>query len=968
VPLSIAVRGRARLAVAAVRRSPRRAARLEDGLAALAAVRAVHVNPLTGSVLILFDSARLPVTRLIAEVARHANGRTTRPAPPPLRDVAWHTRPADTVAAALEVDPRTGLSEAEAARRLVLHGANRLPAPRPKSALSIVTGHLASVPVLVLGVAAALSLASGALLEAAVIGAVVALNTVIGYATESRVERILTSLQEVVLPQAIVRREGGEGIVATAALVPGDVILLRPGNAIPADARLVDVDGLVVDESALTGESAPVAKTPVAVREARTPVSERRCMVYAGTVAAQGAATAIVTATGWRSELGRVRALVAETGTPPTPLERDLAQSGRRLVAVSLAFCAATLALGLLRGVPTLEMLRAVVSLGVAAVPEGLPAVATTTLALGVQRLMRRRTLVRRMAAVESLGGITVICADKTGTLTENRMWVHGWHLGDRDVPRMPLGPGGNGHRRLDPLLEPALLIGVLCNEAELDGGVIALGSATEGALLLAASDAGLDYRRLRAGHPVIGMLPRREGENWMATVHQGPDGRRLIAVKGAPEEILERASHWHGHDGPMPLTEAARSQIAAANHALAALGMRVLGLAEKRVPNDHPADYEDLVWLGLVALVDPVRAGVREAIAACRRAGIRTVILTGDQAETAAAVGRELGILADGSVRVLDASRLAALGGEELHRAVRQTDVFARVSPSDKYQIVRALQAAGEVVAMTGDGINDAAALKAADVGVAMGERGTAVARDVADVVLLDDDVGGIVQAIAQGRTIHDNVSRSLRFLLATNFSEVLVTLGTLGLAAARPLSPIQFLWINLLSDVLPALALAVEPPAPGVLSRPPRDPRVSVLSGGALGAVAADGVTLAAATLGLQAIAQRRHGAGAGASTVTFSTLTAGQLLYALGVGRGDGSSGGSIRRNPLLAGVVAGSLGLQALTVTAGPLRRLLGTVPLATADWALVAAGAALPLFTRLAMPITKTSPARLRAAG
>jgi Ca2+-transporting ATPase len=583
-------------------------------------------------------------------------------------------------------------------------------------------------------------------------------------------------------------------------------------------------------------------------------------------------------------------------------------------------------------------MLRSVISLAVAAVPEGLPAVATATLALGMQRLMRRGVLVRRLAAVESLGATTIICADKTGTLTENRMAVHGWYVAGREHRGADTVAAVEG----DAALRAAITVAVLCNEADLANGAGELrGSATEAALLVAAQEAGVDYDALRTAHPLVTAKPRRNGDNWMATVH-ARDGRQLTAVKGAPEAVLLRATRIATPDGAAPLDAAARQRIQALHAAIAARGLRVLALACKEGDAEATPTYQDLVWLGLVALRDPVREGVREAIAACRAAGIRTVILTGDHPQTAAAIAQELGL----GTRVVEPAELAGVDARRLVELVAGADVFARVSPSHKHQIVRALQAAGHVVAMTGDGINDAAALRAADIGIAMGARGTDLARDVADVVLLQDDFGALVGAVAQGRAIQANVSRSLRFLLSTNFSEILAMLGALAIGMPRPVSAIQLLWINLLSDVAPALALAVEPADRSVMRHPPREPASTVLPRGALGEIAADAGLLTAAALGAQAIGLARHGPGAQAATLGFSTLTAAQLVHALhyrAVATGDGRGAPASR----VPHVVAASVAAQLAAMVVPPLRRLLGVTPLRPVDWLVVAGGALAP---------------------
>src|SRR5262245_4102183 len=533
-------------------------------------------------------------------------------------------------------------------------------------------------------------------------------------------------------------------------------------------------------------------------------------------------------------------------------------------------------------------------------------------------------------------------------------MTAAAWHLGRLEYLAAPKdGEGGapNGAARdgePDQLLARALAIGVLCNEAELaeDSDEIA-GSSTEAALLTAALDFGIDCRALRRQYPMQELRPRRNGDNWMATVHKESATERLVMVKGAPEEVLALSGSWLDGDATRPLTRESRAEILAANGRIAAQGMRVLALAFKQIPAHAEATYGDLTWVGLVALSDPVRPGVREAIQACERAGIRPVILTGDQARTASAIYRDFDPTGRRSPRVIEASQLSDLDPAALVELVAEVDVFARVSPAHKHQIVRALQAGGHVVAMTGDGINDAAALRAADIGVAMGARGTDVARDVADVVLMDDDFASIVRAVEQGRTIHANISKSLRFLLSTNFSEILVTLGALALGVARPMSAIQYLWINLLSDVVPALALAMEPPERDVMDRPPRDPRAPILTRASLTEIGADAAILSAAALGVHGLAVARYGAGARASTIAFSTLTAAQLAHALnyrsGVSRDQGFSA--------LEAAVGGTLAVHLAAMTASPLRRVLGTTMLQGSDWLLVAGGVAAPLAAR-----------------
>ncbi len=970
--LSVAVRGRIRARVEGLRHRPDVARRIVDRLAIRVGIREVHANPLTGSVLVLFDAEALSPRQVAAELRRYRDGGPPRRrSRPPTRGGdheilerdgdRWHATTAADVVARLATLPSVGLTGEEAEARLARFGSNRVPAPTPRSGLAILAGQVTSLPVALLAGAAGLSLVSGAPFEAIVILGVVAANALVGYATESRVEGILSSLQRLTHPVALVRRDGRERTVSTASLVPGDVLILRAGHDVGADGRLVDVTGgLSVNESALTGEGLPVAKRADHVHAEGTPLADRANMVYAGTVVSEGAGLAVVTGTGSRTEFGRVRALVAGVEPPPAPIERQLDRMGRTLVGITVSLCAAVLGLGLLRGISALEMVRTAIALGVAAVPEGLPAVATTTFALGMQRMLRRNVLVRRLEVVESLGATTVICVDKTGTITENRMTVQEWRLpgGTRIVG--PVVSGGNAAG--DPLpgghragLASALVVAVLCNEAELvaeaEGGTI-LGSGTEVALLESARALGVDGRALRARHPRIGVRPRAVGQNWMATVHSTDNGHRLIAVKGAPEEVLRLASHVAGRNGDSRvLTASDRRAILGTNARMASDALRVLGLAYRDDDGmaAEPPAIDQLVWAGLVGMVDPIRPGVREALNACRAAGIRVVMLTGDQSPTAIAVGRALGLDRNGELRVAEAAQIAQLPPEALRGLAREVDIFARVSPADKYRIVQTLQADDEVVAMTGDGINDGPALRAADVGVAIGVGGTELARDLADVVLLDDNIGSIVGAVEQGRTIRANVRKAVRFLLATNLGEVLLTVVGMALGIARPLTAVQLLWMNLLSDVFPALALAMEPAEPDVMRRAPGPRDEPLLSTADMRRIAVDAAVMTASALGAHAIAGGRPGAAG--STVPFVTLTTAQLLYALACRSETRPALSGLSQNPPLIGALAGTLALQVGAVTVPALRRLLGTSPLGAGAWGVVAAGAVAPLLAR-----------------
>ena len=964
---SAAVRGRARLHVRGLHRQPVLGLLLQERLGADDRIHHVGASPVTGNVLVLFDAARVDLGEIQRRVAReiatyrrlggtrisdgHAAG-----ALPDVDGSAWHTREAADVIQELNEAPALGLSRRDVEGRLAVSGPNRLPTPQPKSGIQIVWEQVGSLPVGLLAGAAAVSLATGGLVDGVAILAVIAINAVIGYATESRVERILASLSEVGVPVALVRREGLEQLVPKADLVPGDIMLLRPGHDVAADGRLIAVTGLQTNESALTGESVPVAKSLAPVPRLDAPIGDRTDMIFAGTVVAEGTGEAIVTGTGRRTELGRIRILVGEAQAPRTPLERQLDDTGRKLALASVGLSGALFVAGVLRGLPALGTFRIAASLAVAAVPEGLPTVATTTLALGMRRMFRRRMLVRRLNAVETLGSTTVICVDKTGTVTENRMTVGRWHVAGRDHTQVDAAAEAP-----DPALGSALTIAVLCNDAtmtiEADGTPQTTGSPTEAALLVAARAWGVDATAWREKHPLLTTSPRADGRNWMGSMHAGPRSR-LVMVKGAPEEVLRNSTRWLRSRGEAELDRAARRQILSANDRMAGEGMRVLGLACKMVASDAEASWDALTWIGLVGLIDPIRPGVREAIAVCREAGIRPVMITGDQGLTALAVGRELGLLRDGRVRVLEAGELARLDANALRGVVREVDVFARVAPAQKYEIVRALQAGGEVVAMTGDGVNDGPALKAADIGVAMGQRGTEMARELADVVIMDDDFRSIIAAVENGRTLRANLQKALRFLLATNLAEVFVTFAATLVARAQPLSALHLLWINLVSDVVPALALGMEPVEPGTMRRPPPVPGGALLSRADLMTTAFDAAVMAAATLGAFGLTWRRSGDAVRASTVAFSTISTGQLLYALAC-RSDQRSGLSgLRDNPALLAGIGGMLALQGATVVVPPLRALLATTPLGLADLAVIGVGAVAPLTLREALKTTR----------
>jgi Ca2+-transporting ATPase len=681
-------------------------------------------------------------------------------------------------------------------------------------------------------------------------------------------------------------------------------------------------------------------------------------MVYMGTAVAAGRGLAVISATGASTELGWVQTLVANAEPPKTPIQKQLDDLGNRLVMVSSAICALVFAIGLLRGRGVIEMLKAAISLAIAAVPEGLPTVATTSFARGLRIMRQKQMLIRKLQAIETLGAIQTICFDKTGTLTLNRMSVVAFETPSRMVrsengetlalPQEALHDFGSGIGRI-------LEVCVLSNEnavAEDLSSSLSNGSATENALVRFATDAGVSAESVRGKYPVLKTELRAEGRNYMTTVHavKGCD-RRLIAVKGSPLEVLELCGSFHEGNALAPLTEEWQARITTQNAAMAARQLRVLGFAyaEQSQADVIARDEKNLVWLGLIGMADPIRPNIDKVIAAFHRAGIRTAMITGDQRITAQSIGECLGLANQRDLHVVESNDLDQADPDTLRRLASEADVFARVSPGRKLQIVQALQGAGEVVAMTGDGINDGPALRAADIGIAMGLEGTNLARSAADVVLKDDRLETVLDSIRQGRTITKNIEKSLEFLISSNLSEILVVLGAVSVTGSSPLTPMQLLWINLLSDVLPAIALAAEPPEGDVMQRPPRNPDVPLVGKQELLDYTRQGAWLTGGTLGAYLYGLTRYGVGPRSSGIAFNALMLGQLLHALSCrSRRPDAARGQEGVSSMLNRAVGGSIALQVGANFVPFLRSLLGLGPgLGLADVAIIMAGAGVP---------------------
>ena len=894
--------------------------------------------------------------------------------------VPWFALPREEVLQRLQAR-ESGLTDDEAEERLERHGPNALELASPVSPWEILADQLKSLVVLLLFAATGVAFLIGDVLEALAILSVLVINTAVGFWTEWRARLAMDALRRLQVQEAVVARSGRERRVDARTLVPGDVIMLEAGGSVPADARVLFAVELCINEAPLTGESLPVTKDPAAIISENgevVPLAERTAMVYKGTLVAAGSGRAVVVATGAATEIGHVSRLVQETESGETPLERRLEVLGRRLVWLTLGVASLITVLGVLRGADLWLMLETGIALAIAAVPEGLPVVATITLAVGVRRMARRRALVRRLPAVETLGSATVICTDKTGTLTAGEMTATALAVGGRLIEITGVGYEPVGGFRQDGAAvevskiagaELALRIAVLVNHASLtkaEEGWKAVGDPTEAALLVAGSKAGLERDSLRAEYQLLAEVPFTSERKLMATYHRTPAGLKVAYLKGAPKQIVELSQQQLTGAELVPVGESERQRLFEINRSLARRGLRVLALAYRQLDEGEAPGAEalrDLTFVGFVGILDPPAPGVKETIARLHEAGVRTVMITGDQTVTAQAVARDLGLFGDGD-ETIGGSELAAMTDEQLTERVASVSAFSRVTFDDKLRIIRAFQRRGHIVGLLGDGVNDAAALKRADIGVAMGLRGTDVAKETADVVLEDDRFETIGAAVEDGRVIFDNIRKSIFYLFSCNLSEVLTLLVT-GLAGMPlPLLPLQILWLNLITDVFPALALALEPAEADVMRRPPRDPDSNIMSGDFVIGVVTYALLITVATLGVFYWGyQVRQVDLKHAITLAFMTLALAQLFHVLNARSSEPVLfARKLWRNGWIWAALALTIGLQLAAVYNPLLSRVLHTHALAPGDWAIVLAGSALPLvvgqlFKLLAFPMS-----------
>lgn len=877
-------------------------------------------------------------------------------------ETPWHCLSIEELFSRLESSPG-GLASPEAAKRLGIYGPNELEKKEKQSLLLLLLSQFANFLIIVLIMSAIISAVIGDYVEAIAIIAIVVLAGVLGFVQEYQADRAIESLRKMAAPTATVLRDGGECIVPSREIVPGDVLIIKTGDRIAADGRILEQVTLRIDEAALTGESVPVEKQIEFLCDEKTPLAERLNMVFQGTSVSFGRGRALVIATGMKTEFGKIAGMLETTEKRETPLQKNLDDLGRWLGISAIVLSAVIALIGILRSYKVMKMFIWGVALAVAVIPEALPAVVTISLALGVRSLVKRHVLIRKLPAVETLGATTIICSDKTGTLTQNEMTVREIFINSHDFT---VQSGGKGFRKdegdlADPAadgdLHTALRIGVLCNDAILrgtDGAWELIGDPTEGALIHAARKAGIDFEALRQKEPRLDEIPFSSERKRMTTVNRSSEGTYAYC-KGAPEVILSSCSHVFRGGRVTPVDEQARAEIREKGLSMAARALRILAFAIKEVPEAGTALESmetDMIFISLVGMSDPPRPEVKEAIGICEKAGIKPIMITGDLKVTAVAVAKELNLLKQGGV--LDGAGLETMSDEEFDRVAETTEVYARISPAHKLRIVDALMRKGYVVAMTGDGVNDAPALKKADIGIAMGITGTDVSKEASDMILTDDNFASIVAAVEEGRTVFENIRKYLVFLLSGNmgtvFGLVIALLGGLPL----PLVAVQILFINLIMDGLVAIALGVEPPEPTIMQRPPRD-----LKEGIINRHSFDYIFIVGAWIAVAIISVYIWGINAGFSheknmALFFAALIAARIFNGFSCRSSEDSifkKGFPVNRWLFVSSAVSILLTLMVLYIPI--FHKPFQVSPLGIADWlAVISAGATVMIFVEI----------------
>ncbi|MDI9420657.1 MAG: cation-translocating P-type ATPase [Bacillota bacterium] len=865
---------------------------------------------------------------------------------------SWHLTPITKLLTDLDVKPQVGLTAKAARERLHRLGPNLLDTKPPVSPLLLFFRQFQDFMVLVLLGTVVISVFLGEYLDATAIFAIVFLNAVLGFSQEYKAEQSLLALGKLAAPHCKVLRDGHKSVVDASTLVPGDIIFLEPGDRVPADARLLESQLLAVDESNLTGESVPVTKNEEYKGTPETPIGDVRNVVFKSTLVTRGYGKAVVVTTGMDTEIGEIAYLLQEKGDEPTPLQRRLAQLGKVLVLACLAIVAVVFLAGIRQGLPVYRMFMVGVTLAVAAIPEGLPAVVTIALSLGVQRMSKQNAIIRQLPAVETLGCATVICSDKTGTLTLNQMEVQAlW------TPQTKWTLSEGKGLRVDPgvkdALYYALVSGLLCTNAEAYSDGTFFGEPTELALVRLGERSGLRQAALKRTYKKVNTIPfDSERKRMSVLVNEGRD--QFVLVKGAPDVVMQRCTHILLGREVVPLRQDYRQQALGALEEMAEGALRVLATAYKPLGSKAPpaSQWEQgLILTGLIGMLDPPRPEVAGAIRAARLGGIRTIMVTGDHKKTAAAIAESIGLITPSASQVMTGTEWENLTPLQQREEINSTAVFARVAPSHKLSIVRALQANGEIVAMTGDGVNDAPAVKEAHIGVSMGIQGTDVTREASDMVLLDDNFGTIIKAIREGRGIYDNIRKFILYLLGCNVGEVLTMLAATLLGLPLPLIPMQILWMNLVTDGLPAIALGLDPPDRDSMLERPRDPKEGVFARGLLQRILFSGTMISLATLALFLFSLWYHSGDILRSrTMAFTTLVLAQLVFSFQC-RWERHSifERGIWGNTYLLVAVLLSAGAQVLILYNSFLANMFQTMPLTQDDWILVALFSIFPLF-------------------
>lgn len=872
----------------------------------------------------------------------------------------WFNCSSEQVVKAFSTNPQSGLTSSEASRRLVEVGHNQLNAAKKISPWRIFLDQFTDFMVLVLIGAAIVSGLLGEKEDALTIIAIIVLNAILGFFQEYRAEKSLEALKELTSPLAHVRRDGRVQRIPAKELVPGDIIILESGDRVAADGRVIEAINLEVNEATLTGESMAVTKIKEPLHESNPVLGDQRNMVFAGTVVTSGRGKAVVSATGMKTEIGKIAGMISQAEDEATPLQKRLEQLGQWLVVLCLGVCALVGTLGVLRGEPPRQMFLAAVSLAVAAIPEGLPAIVTIALAIGVQKMIQRNAIIRKLPAVETLGCATVICSDKTGTLTQNKLTVTRIWAGQQEHLTPKMGGQVKNEAILTQGMERLLEIGVLCNNAQLEEEgkgknyrTKVIGDPTEGAILEAAVVYGNSVKDLHNKFWREGEIPFSSERKRMGVWVKDNQGNRWLMVKGAADEILERSTHLENGQGLVVLNSQLKLKIKQQIEAWGAEALRVLAFAYRpdgmaKSEGTAGIDPEQgLIFSGLMGMTDPPRPESRLAIEKSRRAGIGVKMITGDYPRTAAAIGKQISLLRPQG-KIITGAELDLLSEKKLAEVVSDIDIFARVSPHHKLRVVKALKRKGAVVAMTGDGVNDAPAIKESDIGVAMGISGTDVTKEASAMVIADDNFATIVAAVEEGRTIYDNIRKFIRYLLSCNTGEILTMCGGILLGLPIPLLPIQILWVNLVTDGLPAIALGMDPAEPGAMTRPPRPPKEGIFSRGLGWKIILQGILIGSATLSVYLIKLQAGDDLALSRTAAFATLVFAQLCFVFQC-RSEQRS--LLENNPFqnlyLLGAVAVSTLMQVGVIYLPPLQKIFYTTPLNGSDWLLIlfAAGSA-----------------------